>query len=149
MVTDIVQPICESAWRRDKTEVYCLSELRYVVYKKWIKCRQHLPFRINTNCADINLCHSDLLPSKLNVIGHQHYVRQACKRYFKAWWVINLTTICESISYYIHYLYSQDKVFPYPEPTDDQQETLQMMIAPVERFFTEKGRTMKAIKIIY
>ncbi|CAB4022195.1 Acyl- dehydrogenase family member 9, mitochondrial [Paramuricea clavata] len=32
----------------------------------------------------------------------------------------------------------KDKVFPYPEPTDDQQETLQMMIDPVERFFTEK-----------
>jgi hypothetical protein len=39
----------------------------------------------------------------------------------------------------------QDKVFPYPEPTDDQQETLQMMVDPVERFFTEKG-TRKSIE---
>ena len=30
-------------------------------------------------------------------------------------------------------------MFPYPEPTDDQQETLQMMVDPVERFFAEKG----------
>ena len=39
----------------------------------------------------------------------------------------------------------QDEVFPYPEPTDDQQETLQMMVDPVERFFTEKG-TRKSIE---
>ncbi len=47
-------------------------------------------------------------------------------------------------------VYFQDKVFPYPEPTDDQQETLQMMIDPVERFFTEKGREIKgSIKKLY
>ncbi len=47
-------------------------------------------------------------------------------------------------------IYFQDKVFPYPEPTDDQQETLQMMIDPVERFFTEKGREIKgSIKKLY
>ena len=36
----------------------------------------------------------------------------------------------------------QDKVIkmlPFPKPTDDKQETLQMMIDPVERFFAEKG----------
>lgn len=37
----------------------------------------------------------------------------------------------------------KDKVFPYPEPTDDQQEILQMMIDPVERFFTEKVDSAK------
>jgi hypothetical protein len=50
-------------------------------------------------CADINLRHSDLFPSQteLKVIGHhqtyvrpklkviRHFVRQPCKRYFKAW----------------------------------------------------------------
>lgn len=38
-------------------------------------------------------------------------------------------------------------MFPYPEPTDDQQETLQMMIDPVERFFAEKGTVCKHLSV--
>ena len=30
-------------------------------------------------------------------------------------------------------------MFPYPQVTDEQQETLQMMIDPVEKFVAEKG----------
>ena len=46
----------------------------------------------------------------------------------------------------------QNIVFPYPEPTDDQQETLQNYdgsVDPVERFFTEKGKQfLETIKFI-
>ena len=47
-------------------------------------------------------------------------------------------TVYEKISTFI--VCFQDKVFPYPKPTDDLHETLQMMIDSVLRFFAKKGR---------
>jgi hypothetical protein len=75
---------------------------------RWNKYERNKLFNISTTFTVIHLCHSDLFPSqnwteghrtyvrpKLNVTGH--YVRWACKRYFKAWLLIPVS-ICINYS---------------------------------------------------
>ena len=38
------------------------------------------------------------------------------------------------------FLFAQEKVFPFPEPLNEEQmATLNMLVEPVEKFFEDKG----------